>query len=70
MYSPEVNARLVTLRAKAAAGNLEEGDLKEAVELLRGARRSATEVAARKRKAAVAEVRDADDLLKELEGLA
>lgn len=69
MYSPEVNARLSALRTKAAAGTLLEEDLKEAVELLRAGRRSATESAARKRKAAVKEVKSADSLLSELENL-
>jgi hypothetical protein len=69
MYSPEVNARLESLRHKAAQRTISQEELAEAVRLLRQGRSTAVQAAARKRSAAVKQTRSADDLLGELEGL-
>ncbi len=69
MYSPEDNALIVSYREKAAAGTLSKEELTHAVSLLRQARMSAVQSAARKRSAAVKNTKSADDLLSELEGL-
>lgn len=69
MYSPEDNALLNSYRIKAAAGILSKEELTHATSLLRQARMSAVKAPASKRAAAVKQVRNADDLLNELEGL-
>ena len=70
MYSPEVNARLNALRAKAADGTITQVELSEGVALLRQGRRSSVEAASKRRTSAAKATRNADDLLNELEGLA
>ena len=69
MYSPEENALINSYRAKAAAGTLTKEDLTHATKLLRQARMSSVQSAAKKRSAAAKQTKSADDLLTELEGL-
>lgn len=68
MYTPEVTARLAALRIKAAERTITQEELAEAVRHLREGRSTAVKVAARKRSAAVKQVKSADDLLNELTG--
>ena len=69
MFSPELSAKLAMWRAKVADNSITQAELQEAVRLLREERRSAVESSAKKRaRAAKAEV-NADDLLKDLEGM-
>jgi len=69
MYSPEDNALIVSYREKAAQGTLSKEELTHAVSLLRQARMSAVQSAAKKRSTATKQTRNADDLLNELENL-
>lgn len=69
MYTPEDNAAIVSYRAKAAAGLLTKEDITHAVALLRQARMSAVQSSAKKRSAAVKQMKSGDDLLTELENL-
>lgn len=66
MYTPEENAFIVALRAKCAAGQATAEELAKGVAILRQKRMSAVDVAAKKRKAAAASTRTADDMLEEL----
>lgn len=69
MYTPEENALISSYRAKAAAGTLTKEELTHATKILRQARVSAVQTAARKRSEAVKQTKNADDLLNELENL-
>lgn len=69
MYSPEDNALISSYRMKAAAGTLSKEELTHAVSLLRQARMTSVQSAAKKRTAAAKQVRSADDLLNELDSL-
>ena len=69
MYSPEENALIVSYREKAAQGTLSKEELTHAVALLRQARMSAVQSAAKKRSAAAKQTKSAEDLLTELESL-
>jgi hypothetical protein len=68
--SPEVMSRIAIWRVKACDGTLTTEEMKEAIALIRGDRKSAS-FASEKSKAKKAESRvpDADDLLNELGGL-
>lgn len=67
--SLETAARIAQLRVKAADGTLTQEDMREAVLLLRGDRRSAAAASDTARRAkAKAAIPDADDLLNELGG--
>lgn len=70
MYTPEVQNQINQWRAKANAGTLSLEEMKAAVLLMRGDRKSAhaTSETARRSKAKK-EVRSADDLLGELDKL-
>jgi hypothetical protein len=70
MTNPELNAKISVWRQAAIDGTLSQADLKEAIEALRGDRRSAAVASDKSRKAkAIKEIPSADDLLSELEGL-
>lgn len=70
MYSPETSARIAELRSKSVTGTLTLEDCQEAVRLMRAGRMNAAAAsAASKRKKAKKEVKSADQLLGELEGL-
>lgn len=68
--TPELISKIAVWRSKADAGTLTIEEMKEAIEALRGNRRSASTSyeQARRAKAKVA-IPAADELLKELEGL-
>jgi hypothetical protein len=67
MYSSELNSKIALWRSKQIEGTLTQEELKEFVTLLRQERRSAAEQSSKKRTRAKAEVKSADELLKELE---
>lgn len=68
--TPEVNARIAVLRAKALEGDLTLEETKEAITLLRQGRVSAAHASeGARRKNAKAAIPSADDLLAELGGL-
>lgn len=68
--TPELNAKIALWRSKAAAGTLTEEEMIEAMKVMRAGRVGAAIASdASRRKRAVAEVPDADDMLKELGGL-
>ena len=68
MYSPEVQVEIAHLRAKSIAGTMTLEDMKKAVALLRGERRSAVASSeSSKRKKAKKIVKSADQLLEELD---
>lgn len=70
MYSPEVQAKIALLRQKAASESLTMEEMREAIILLRGERRSAIASSEASRRAkAKKQVKSADELLDELEGL-
>jgi len=69
MYGPETVSRLNLLRQKTADNTITDEELKEATDLLRAHRRSATENAAKRRVVAKKSVKTADDLLAELANL-
>lgn len=66
MFSPELQAKLALWRQKSVDGTITDDELKEAVTLLRGERKLATQTATKRRNAAVKTTRSADDLLGEL----
>lgn len=66
MYSAELTSKISLWRAKQAEGTITKEELTEFVRLLREERKSAAEHSAKKRSRAKAEVKGADDLLKEL----
>ena len=67
MTNPELNAKISVWRQAAIDGTLSQEDLREAIEALRGARRSAAVAPDKSRRAiAVREIPSADDLLAEL----
>ena len=65
MFSPELQAKISLWRQKSADGTITDAELREAVTLLRGERKTATVTSAKRKKAAV-EVKSADDMLNEL----
>lgn len=65
MFSPELQAKISLWRQKSADGTITDAELREAVTLLRGERKTATVASAKRKKAAV-EVKSADDMLSEL----
>lgn len=68
--SPEMTAKIAAWRQKAAEGALTLEDMKEIIPALRGDRRSAAESSEHaKRARAKKEIKSADELLNELEGL-
>ncbi len=70
MSTPELQTKLINWRAKAAAGTLTIEEMREAVLVLRGSRRSAAEASsAAKRSSSRGPARNADDLLGELGSL-
>lgn len=70
MYSIETQQKIAVWRAKAAQGGLTLEENKEIIALLRADRKTAiAQTPAAKRKKAKKEVKSADDLLKELDGL-
>ncbi len=70
MATPELNAKIAVWRQSALDGTLTQDDLRQAIDALRGERRSASVASDKSRKAkAVREIPSADDLLSELEGL-
>jgi hypothetical protein len=70
IYSAETQARIAALRAKGAEGTLTREDMREAVRLLKQDRNSAATASSNSyRRAAKAEIPDADSLLGELGGL-
>lgn len=71
MMSPELQSKIALWRAKAAqGGNLSLEEMREAVGLLRGERKSAAEKSeAGRRKKAKKLVKSADQLLSELDNL-
>jgi len=68
MYTPEEQARLTLFRVRAAAGELTQAELAEAVGILRQ-KRMAAQASAKKARSAKAPSAGADALLAELEGL-
>lgn len=66
----DINQQVAVWRQKAAEGTLTLDEMKEAIKLLRAGRESAASAsdAARRKKARV-EVKSADELLSELDGL-
>ena len=66
MFSPELQAKISLWRQKSADGTITDEELTEAITLLRGERKTATENAAKRRKTAIKETKTADDLLNEL----
>lgn len=69
-YSPETLSRIAILQQKCAEGTVTVEEMREAVLLLRGERRTAaTASETSRRKTAKAAIPDADSLLNELEGL-
>lgn len=68
--TPEIQSKIFLFRQKAAEGTLTQEDMREAILLLRGSRRSAAAASetTRRTKARKA-VKSADELLNELEGL-
>lgn len=67
MTSLELNAKISVWRQAAIDGTLSQEDLREAIEALRGDRRSAAVASDKSRRAkAVREIPSADDLLAEL----
>lgn len=69
ILSPEVASRLAVWRQKAVDNTLTREEMKEAILLLRGNRRSAAVAStASKAKKAKVELPDGDDLLKDLLG--
>jgi hypothetical protein len=69
MFDPETNARIQVWRQKANAGKLSIEEMREAVAVLRGGRRSATEASAKRSSSSKRPAQSADDMLKDLEGL-
>lgn len=70
LQSPEVQAKIASIRHKIAEKTATLEDMKEGVRLMREGRLSAlTTSDSAKRRKAIAEVPKADDLLKEMEGL-
>lgn len=69
MYSPELQSKIASWRHKVANGTLTKEELTEAIKLLREERLAAAESVSKRRTTAKKEVRSADDLLNELEGL-
>lgn len=67
VISPELQAKLAIWKQKAISDTLTIEEMREAITLLRGDRRSASE--ATKRTKAKKAVKSADELLGELEGL-
>ena len=69
-YSPETLARIAQLRAKCTEGTATLEEMKEAVKLLRGDRRTAASAGdGAKRAKAKAVIPSADDMLSELNDL-
>ena len=67
MTNPELNAKISVWRQAAIDGTLSQDDLREAIEALRGDRRSAAVASDKSRRAKeVREIPSADDLLAEL----
>ena len=67
MTNPELNAKISVWRQAAIDGTLSQDDLREAIEALRGDRRSAAVASDKSRRAkAVREIPSADALLAEL----
>lgn len=73
MSSPipaELQAKIASWRLKAADGTLSLDEMREAIKYLRAGRvQAANASAASKRKAAIAVIPSADDMLSDLEGL-
>lgn len=70
MYSPEIQVKISQWRTKALAGTLTIEEMKEAVRLMRGDRHAALVTSdASKRKKAKKQVKSADELLGELDGM-
>jgi hypothetical protein len=70
MYSAEMQAKIAAWREKEATTGLDLEDMKQIVAMLRGERKSAaTSSDQAKRARAKKEIKSADDLLNELEGL-
>jgi len=68
--TPELQSKIIILRQKANEGTLTLDEMKEAIVLLRGSRRSASIASETSRRTkARKEVKSADELLGELEGL-
>ena len=68
--SPEVAARIVSLRSKAEDGTATLEDMREGVRLLRGDRVSAAVTSEKSRKVkAKAQIKSADEMLDELGGI-
>lgn len=70
LLTPELLSRFAEWRAKAAAGTLTQAEMKEAIIFMKAGRVSAlTSSEQSRRKAARKEVKSADEMLNELEGL-
>lgn len=70
--SPETQAKIALWRQKAVEGTLTKEEMREALVLMRGERRSAAVASETARKTAARKVKpqlDGDDLLAELAGL-
>jgi len=71
-YTLETLSRIAILRQKAADGSITLDDMREAVRLMRGDRKSAvtaSEAGTKRRAIAKAVIPSADEMLSELEGL-
>ena len=70
MISAESQARITQLRAKSTEGSITQEEMREVVRLLREGRASAaTASETSRRKVARAEIKSADEMLNELDGL-
>jgi hypothetical protein len=68
--TPEVMSKISIWRQKAIEGTISEGEMVEAIQLIRGDRRSAAHASDASRKSKATKViPSADDLLSELGGL-
>ena len=70
MISPELQAKIALWRAKAADGTLSREEMREAILAIRGDRKNAAAASDQARRTrAKKEIKSADELLGELEGL-
>lgn len=67
--SPEVSAKLGLFRQKAVAGTLSIEEMREAIQILREDRMRAASTDSAKRTRARKEVKSAEELLSQLDGL-